>query len=59
MGCWAYSKLAKKCYCSRIGSFKRVEQKAVLGELEEIHEYSPTPTKLVFLNPSLYETAER
>jgi len=53
MGCWPYLKLAKKCYRSKIGSFKSVK-KAVLGELEEIQEYPPTPTKPVFLNPSLY-----
>jgi hypothetical protein len=33
--------------------FKTVKKKAVLGEPEEIYEYSPTPTKPVFLNPSL------
>ena len=38
---------------------KSVEKKAVLGELEEIHEYFPPPTKLVSLNPSQYETADR
>jgi len=34
--------------------FQIVKTKAVLGDLEEIHEYTPTPTKPVFLNPSLY-----